>query len=281
VSSPPAAFARPYVPRVNRGGNYCGHDPDRPRFSPIVSASDKIPKVLLTLAERLDDYYKTPSLKLPSLCYVSSLDRRQRSERREACILVLKFLIRFLDMRTLTVAIPKLDAKGKQIFSPLRLCVAADHTGLALRRVSRAIHDLTQAGLITSGQKRIKNEDGSYCAMPALRAVNRKLFEAFGLGSWFDKSRAHAVLLYRNAVDRFKKYGRKMTRTQKARESMQERHRRSHYFSPPITGQSVDMQTDGKPLSSLLRSPPDTLEAMRKITEKRARLESLRLQSGA
>lgn len=224
----PALEKTPVLPcllprrRINGGGNYCGHDKTAPQLDLLEAPSPKMPKILLELMKRIDRYYEDPSLNIPSLNYASG-SRRQRSERREACILTLKFLLKYLDIRTMTVAIPTIsDVTYKREFSPIHLATLVKHTGLNLRRVSRAIRDLTLGGLIASGQKRERKPDGSYRGFAALRAVRKELFEAFGLGSWLEKAKQRANIVYLNAVARLKKYGAKTgkNRTQQARDAL-------------------------------------------------------------
>ena len=51
---------RPYVPRENFGGNFCGHDPLQPCFGLVKKPSDKMPGILKKLMERLEEYYDNP-----------------------------------------------------------------------------------------------------------------------------------------------------------------------------------------------------------------------------
>jgi len=81
--------ARTYVPRVNTGGNFCGHSPDSPRLElPVASTLKARPRVLARLQEEIRQYYRSPS-RLPSLNAANKSKRQQRSERREACLLAL------------------------------------------------------------------------------------------------------------------------------------------------------------------------------------------------
>jgi len=86
---------RAYVPRANLGGNFCGHDPRNPRFTltrPAKTGKGGIPPILTELAARLEHYYAHPRQLIPSLDLANGSARRQRSERREACVLTAKAL---------------------------------------------------------------------------------------------------------------------------------------------------------------------------------------------
>nr|VFJ69002.1 MAG: hypothetical protein BECKDK2373B_GA0170837_12305 [Candidatus Kentron sp. DK] len=89
-------------------GNRCGHDPSCSRvFAPPVEHKPR-PPILKRITERLSGYFQRPNL-IPSLNAVNGSSRRQRSERREACILVMDVLIHYLDLVKLIVGIPQED----------------------------------------------------------------------------------------------------------------------------------------------------------------------------
>ena len=172
---------RQYVPRVNHGGNYCGHSPDSPRLGllkPVTGSDKTLPGILRELQERLERYYSSPNT-LPSLRNAnrSAQGRRMRSERREACLLLLKAIIAHTDLVSLRCGFP-----SKQGFISLTLDWLTDFTGLGLRRAERALADLKRANLITVSQPRQLQEDGTWKGLAAVKAVNRLLFTAFGLG---------------------------------------------------------------------------------------------------
>lgn len=182
---------RPYVPRVNHGGNYCDHSPESPKLAllkPVTSPDKTLPGILLELEERLNRYYSSPNT-LPSLRHAnrSAKGRGMRSERREACLLLLKAIIAHTDLVSLRCGFP-----SKQGFISLTLQWLTDFTGLGFRRAERALADLKRANLITVSQPRQLQEDGTWKGLAAVKAVNRLLFTAFGLGRrlQFEKQRA-------------------------------------------------------------------------------------------
>jgi len=138
---------RPYPPRANQGGNFCGHDPRNPRFTltrPAKIGKGGIPPILTELAERLQDYYHRPRQLIPSLDLANGSNRQQRSERREACVLLLNALLKYTDLASLRVGIPTQNG-----FLSLTVDYIAKQTGMTLKRVERALADLKTSSLVT------------------------------------------------------------------------------------------------------------------------------------
>lgn len=192
---------RAYVHRVNHGGNYCGHSPESPRLElvkPVVAPGKALPGILTELQVRVKRYYSKPTV-LPSLRNASGSKqgRQQRSERREACLLLQNAIIAHTDLVSLRCGIP--TAGG---FLSLTLNYLVDYTGLHMRRAERAMADLKAANLITCNQPRQLLEDGSYRGLAAVKAVNKLLFTAFGL----DKRLQHEM---KRAADRLAKKAKK------------------------------------------------------------------------
>lgn len=164
-------------------GNRCNHNPDSPSLNMRVDVPESLPKILQRLLERVDQYFSRPSM-IPSLNAANKSTRQQRSERREACIQVLKSLIRFTDLTTLKVAVPN---HGE--LADLKHCVMLDKTNLTESRYKRAIHDLKASGIITI--TRVVNEvaPGVYEGRAAVKCLSKQLFGVFGLGAWLEYER--------------------------------------------------------------------------------------------
>lgn len=174
-----ALTTRTYVPRVNSGGNYCGHQPDAPRLDLVKPTTTKTrPKILTLLQERVRRYYAAPDC-LPSLraANQSKKGRQQRSERREACLQLLSAILEFTDLTSLRCGVPTPSG-----FLSLTLDYLVEFTGLQPRRAERAMADLKRANLLTVNQARQLQEDGSWRGLAGVKAVNKLLFSAFGLG---------------------------------------------------------------------------------------------------
>ncbi|MEI2745988.1 MAG: hypothetical protein V9G22_11345, partial [Ottowia sp.] len=125
------------------GGNRCGHDPCCPRWFEPPAHHAPHPKILVKLQAAVRAYFADPAV-LPSLNAANGSARRQRSERREACLALLGALVHYLDLVTLRVGIPQADGS----FQGLTLEFLAERAGLGLRRAERACRDLRKAGLV-------------------------------------------------------------------------------------------------------------------------------------
>lgn len=171
-----SALARAFVPRVNSGGNFCGHQPDAPRLELVRATTNKTrPKILAELQRRVRQYYSAPRY-IPSLNAANGSKRQQRSERREACLLLLNAILEFTDLASLRCGVPSSNG-----FISLTLDYLVQYTGLNMRRAERAIADLKRANLLTVSQPRQLQDDGSWRGLAAVKAVNALLFTAFGL----------------------------------------------------------------------------------------------------
>lgn len=170
--------SRPYVSRVNHGGNFCGHQTDSPRLDlHKPEASKRRPGILIELQERIRRYYNDPNV-LPSLrnANKSKQGRKQRSERREGCLVLLAAVLEHTDLVSLRCGVPTPSG-----FMSLTLPYLVKITGLHPRRAERAMADLKQANLLTVNQPRQLKEDGTWRGLAAVKAVNKLLFTVFGL----------------------------------------------------------------------------------------------------
>lgn len=169
-------------------GNRCGHIPDAPRwFEPPMQHAAR-PRLLIQLQERLHDYYDDPTL-LPSLNSANGSPRRQRSERREACVTLLGALVHYLDLASLRVGIPQKDGSMRGLTMPF----LAEVAGLNLRRAERACHDLVAAGLVNIYPIVQHKDDDRYEGFPAIRTIADALFKVFGLSKWLQRERDKAA----------------------------------------------------------------------------------------
>jgi hypothetical protein len=170
------SVARAYTPRENSGGNFCGHQPDAPRLELVKPTTNKTrPKILTELQSRIRQYYRAPRY-IPSLNAANGSTRQQRSERREACLLLQNAILEYTDLASLRCGVP--TSAG---FISLTLDYLVQYTGLNIRRAERAMADLKKANLITVSQPRQLKEDGTWRGLAAVKAVNPLLFTAFGL----------------------------------------------------------------------------------------------------
>jgi hypothetical protein len=175
-------------PAVQSSGNRCGHDPEAPRWFAPPEEHKPRPGILRKLGEKIRGYYDEPAKTLPSLNLANGKDRQQRSERREGCLGVLGCLVHYLDLLTLRVGIPQDDGS----FGGIGMERIADLSGMGLRRVERATHDLVAAGILGVYPIAQEERPGEFTGLPAIRTLSASLFNAFGLGHWLKHERDKA-----------------------------------------------------------------------------------------
>ncbi len=176
------------TPRINGGGNYCGHDPDNPTLRLPAPPAENFPGVLTKLMERLQRYYEAPRYWLPSLEAANGSTRQQRSERREALVLLLCAILKHTELSSLRCGVP--TAGG---FIPFDMAFLANVAGLSLTRTIRAMEDLRRGGILSIHQARYVNDLGEYRGYPAVRRINPLIFRIFGLGHMLERARKAAA----------------------------------------------------------------------------------------
>ncbi|WP_235731806.1 hypothetical protein [Fundidesulfovibrio putealis] len=111
-----------------------------------------------------------------------------RSERREACLVVLETMLSHLDLASLCLGVPTL-ANG---FIDIDMKTIVRDSGLGQRRCERAIGQLRKAGFMQVRQPRRKSEEGKYFGCRAIRIIASGLFEWLGLGPMLRREQARA-----------------------------------------------------------------------------------------
>lgn len=175
-------------PSIAVSGNRCGHDPHNPQLSPpspIKKGLGGLPRILSLASERAKDWFFHPA-SCPPLNI--NPHRQTRSERREACQIVLEVLLSRLDLASLCVGTPTQN----QGFVDIDMKTIVRESGLKQRRCERAIGLLKQAGFIKVTQRRGLNLSGKYFGMRAIRVFTADFFEWLGLGSMLKKERKRA-----------------------------------------------------------------------------------------
>ncbi|MBJ9688877.1 Crp/Fnr family transcriptional regulator [Burkholderia vietnamiensis] len=156
---------------------------------------------------RLGRYLDTPQAWLPRLNIANGSARQQRSERRVACVQLMRALVKFCDLVTLRVAVP-----GKDGWIDFTLPYLAEQAGLSLRRAERALRDLIRARLIKSRpQCEVQESEQGvrYRGFAAIKYLTPALFEQFGLGKWLNHERTRAHLRAQRRRDAQRKRDRK------------------------------------------------------------------------
>ncbi|MCD7984936.1 MAG: hypothetical protein LUG19_11920 [Desulfovibrio sp.] len=169
-------------------GNRCGHDPRQPKLTPahpIRKGKGGLPRILSLAAERAKAWYYHPK-KCPPL--LTHTNRQTRSERREACQIVLETILSHLDLASMCLGVPT-PASG---FIDIDMRTIVRDTGIGQRRCERAIALFKEAGFMKVTQPRTQNEEGGYFGCRAIRVVTETLFEWLGLGPMLRRERARA-----------------------------------------------------------------------------------------
>ena len=169
-------------------GNRWGHDPKHPNLSPakpIRKGKGGLPRILSLAAERAKAWYFHPK-KCPPL--QAQPNRRTRSERREACQIVLETILSYLDLASMCLGTPT-AASG---FIDIDMRTIVRDSGIGQRRCERAIALFKEAGFMKVTQPRTQNDEGMYFGCRAIRVVTEALFEWLGLGPMLHRERARA-----------------------------------------------------------------------------------------
>lgn len=169
-------------------GNRCGHDPRQPHLTPalpIRKGKGGLPRILSLAAERAKAWYFHPK-KCPPM--QSNPKRRTRSERREACQIVLETILSHLDLASMCLGTPT-AASG---FIDIDMRAIVRDSGIGQRRCERVITVLKEAGFMKVTQPRTQNDEGQYFGCRAIRVVTEALFEWLGLGPMLHRERARA-----------------------------------------------------------------------------------------
>ena len=170
-------------------GNRCGHDPKHPNLSPakpIRKGKGGLPRILSLAAERAKAWYYHPK---KCKLLQSHPHRKTRSERREACQIVIETILSHLDLASLCLGTPTLE-NG---FIDIDMRTIARDSGIGQRRCERAIALLKEAGFMKVQQPRAINDQGDYVGLRAIRVVITLLFEFLNLGPMLQRERARAT----------------------------------------------------------------------------------------
>ena len=169
-------------------GNRCGHNPKSPRLSPlkpIRKGKGGLPRILSLAAERAKAWYRHPHKCRPLM----GSTRRLRSERREACQIIIETVLSHLDLASLCLGTPTLD-NG---FIDVDMRILVNTSGMTRRRCERAILQLKKAGFMEVKQPRRINEHGDYVGLRAIRVVTSLFFEYLDLGPMLARERARST----------------------------------------------------------------------------------------
>lgn len=169
-------------------GNRCGHNPRNPNLTPskpIRKGKGGLPRILSLAAERAKAWYFHPK---KCKLLQTKPHRQTRSERREACQIVIETILSHLDLASLCLGTPTLESG----FIDIDMRTIVRDSGIGQRRCERAIALLKEAGFMTVKQPRAINDHGDYVGLRAIRVVTTLFFELLNLGPMLHKERARA-----------------------------------------------------------------------------------------
>lgn len=172
-----------------QAGNRCGHNPKRPQLQPVCpirKGKGGLPRILSLAAERAKAWYFHPK---KCKLLQSKPNRQTRSERREACQIVIETILSHLDLASLCLGTPTLE-NG---FIDIDMRIIVRDSGIGQRRCERAIALLKEAGFMKVQQPRAINDHGDYVGLRAIRVVTNLFFEFLNLGPMLQRERARAT----------------------------------------------------------------------------------------
>ncbi|EFL51509.1 hypothetical protein DesfrDRAFT_1670 [Solidesulfovibrio fructosivorans JJ]] len=160
-----------------------------------------MPRILSLAAERTKFWYDHPK-KCPLL--LTKDNRKIRSERREACLVVLETLLSHLDLASLCLGVPTL-ANG---FIDIDMKIIVRDSGLGQRRCERAIRQIKEAGFSTSSTWKLtrKSSSGPSLAKSIDRsqALSPNSFKQFGMGARANENNQAVGRCFRESVGKQK-----------------------------------------------------------------------------
>lgn len=188
----PPYIPHAYVPRENKGGNFCGHQRLKPSFVLTINPYDtdeetdqlgdkRRSAILYDIVARIRDYYHNPDT-ISAFNIANSdkrkTDRQRNSSRREALVNLCSVMVMNMDLATLRVGFP--SAKGF-VSRPIKWL--ADKANLSISRTKRAMSDLNHSGILSSFQRRelLDADSKTYQFHVAARAFSSAFFIALGI----------------------------------------------------------------------------------------------------
>lgn len=173
----------PYVPRINDGGNYCGHDKENPRLN-IPDLASNLPRIITMFCERLDSYYYRPKFTLPLLESANGSKKQHNSCAREGVIRFLKVIVAHTEISSLRVGYYSSDG-----FCNYTVAWLAERAGISYKRACRYIRLLKKIGYLTLTNVCEKLDDGTYKGTAAVKAVSPYLWYVLGMESFLKHQR--------------------------------------------------------------------------------------------
>jgi hypothetical protein len=161
---------------VVRQGNWCGHDPESPRFFQKPEQHKERPKIITWAMEAWQRFYGLPQSYFKELRFSRNSLRQQRSESREALASISQVLLHYTELASLRVGIPHASAG----FRSLTIEFLADKAGIGLKRAQRAVKLLVRAGYLKMIERFDLKED-RFIGLAAVKSLTPAFFKACGI----------------------------------------------------------------------------------------------------
>jgi hypothetical protein len=174
-----------------RAGNWCGHDPDLPRFFAIPEVHKARPKILTWAMDAWRRFYTLPTSYFPELRIYRESSRQQRTESREAVSSIAQVLLHYTELASLRVGVPHVT-NG---FRSLTIEFLAEKAGLGVKRAQRAIAVLKRAGYLKLIERFdtldvSPGEAPKFIGLAAVKCLTIGFFKACGINlQWLSAQR--------------------------------------------------------------------------------------------
>lgn len=162
---------------VMRQGNWCGHDPESPRFFQKPQEHKERPKIITWAIDAWRRYYGLPTSYFKELRMRRNSTRQQRSEAREALASIAQVLLHYTELASLRVGVPH----ASEGFRSLTIEFLADKAGIGLKRAQRAIKLLVRAGYLKMIERfDVKVDAGKerFIGLAAVKCLTPAFFKA-------------------------------------------------------------------------------------------------------
>ncbi|BCA97180.1 hypothetical protein TUM19329_35410 (plasmid) [Legionella antarctica] len=162
---------------VVRQGNWCGHDPDSPRFFQKPESHKARPKIITWAIDAWQRFYCLPNSYFKDIRMRRNSTRQQRSEAREALASISQVLLHYTELASLRVGVPH----ASEGFRSLTIEFLADKAGIGLKRAQRAIKLLVRAGYLKMIERfDVTEKEGKerFIGLAAVKCLTPAFFKA-------------------------------------------------------------------------------------------------------
>ncbi len=171
------------VVQLSPSGNRCDHDPKNPRLELDYTPNrrGKLPAVITKCLENLQAYYYDRSILRPlaeldvSDKKVTAGKRSNRSEAREAEVLVISAILHCMDLTSLLVGVPnsKLGFVHRSTYELAKMAGLLDPiTDEPHRRFTRCLSRIRRSGMMETTRTTFKTAHGTVRAGTAIKKVS-------------------------------------------------------------------------------------------------------------